>query len=133
MGGTAGDQRVAAGERLGGRQQGFDGGQDGGRFGEAAGAVFVAGHGPFVGADHRDAAGRKRCHVGLGGWVQPHAHVHGGGHQHTLVGGEQEGAGEVVGEARGHFRQDVRRCRGDHDQVGGAGELDVAHLAFVCQ
>ena len=109
----------------------MDGGEDGGGFGEAAGAEFVAGHDAFVGADDVDAAGAEGGHVGGGRGVQPHADVHGGGDEDGLVGGEQEGGGEIVGEAGGHFGEDVGAGGGDDDEVGGAAELDVAHLAFV--
>ena len=77
------------------------------------------------------AARPQGGHVGDGGGVLPHPHVHGRRHQHRLVGGQQHGGGEVVGEAGGHAGEQVGGGGRHHDQVGVAGELDMAHFAFV--
>jgi hypothetical protein len=63
----------------------------------------------------------------------PHADVHRRRGEHRLVGGEQQGGGEVVGDAGRHLREEVGGGRADQDQVGGAAELDMAHLRLVLE
>ena len=62
----------------------------------------------------------RRGDVGLGRGVLPHADVHRRGDHHRLVGGEQQGGGEVVGDARGHLGEEVGGGRADQHQIGGA-------------
>ena len=65
--------------------------------------------------------------------VRPHHHVHRRRHQDRLVGGEQGGGGEIVGEAMRHLGEQVGAGRRHHDQVGLARQADMAHLGFVGQ
>ena len=118
---------------FGWRQQALDGVGDFFWLRHAAGPEFVAGHGAVVGPDEMDAALLQGLDVGDGRRMGPHAYVHRRRRQHRLVGGEQHGRGEIVGQARRHARQDVGGRRRHHQQVGIARELDVAHLAFVGQ
>ena len=130
---SAGDQRVASGERPRRREQRLDRGEDRRRFGEPARAEFVAGHRALVRTHDVNAARGQQGHVRHGRRMLPHPHVHRGRHQHRLVGGQQQRRGKIAREARGHLRQDVRRGRRHHDEVGAARELDVPHLALVGQ
>ena len=130
---TRGDQRAPAGERPVAPQHRVDGGDDLDRLRHAAGAVFVAGHGAVVGTHEDDTAFLQRFDVGHGRGVGPHAHVHRRRREHRLVGGEQHGGGEIVGQAARHARQQIGGRRRHDQQVGIARELDVAHLALVGQ
>jgi hypothetical protein len=65
--------------------------------------------------------------------MRPHARVHGGGDKYRLVGGEQYGGGEVVGQAVGELGQEVCRGRGDDHQVGLARQADVPDLVLVIE
>jgi len=101
------------------------------RLGHAARAVFAARHHAVAGADREHAVGREGRPVAARGGVEPHADVHGGGQQHALVGGEQQGRGEVVGEALGHLGHEVRGSGRHHQEFGAARQLDMAHLGLV--
>ena len=63
----------------------------------------------------------------------PHAHIHGGRDEHRLVGGEQHGGGEIVGEAMRHLGEEVGGRRRDDDQVGLARQADMADLGLVLE
>ena len=78
-----------------------------------------------VRAQLRDIALRRR--------MQPHPHVHRRGDQHPLVGREQRGRGEIVGEALRHPGQQIGGRRRDDDEIGVARQFDMAHLGFVGQ
>ena len=71
--------------------------------------------------------------VGLRRLVQPHPDIHRRGGEDRLVGRQEERGGKVVGDAGGHFRKQVGGRRADQDEVGGAAELDVAHLGLVLE
>ena len=58
---------------------------------------------PDLGAMKRMPSLRSVFDIAACGGVGPHRRVHGGDHQHRLVGGEQYGAGEVVGQAWASF------------------------------
>ena len=51
--------------------------------------------------------------------------------QDRLVGGEQDGGGEIVGVAARHFRQQIGRRRRDHDEVGIARQANMADVEFA--
>ena len=78
-----------------------------------------------------DAIGLKLCDVAACGCVLPHAHVHRRDDEHRLVGREQGGGGEVVGEAIGGLGHEIGSRRRHDDQVSRARQLDMAHLGFV--
>ena len=152
----AGDEHVAAGERAAlravpsptvprrasgtqGRRWGtpssaFDRLHQLRHLGEAAGAGLAAlGHLADVGPDELHAVGLQQRHVAARRRMEPHARVHGGRHQHRLVGGHQHAGGEIVGMAAGHLGQQVGGGRRHHDQVGLARQADVADLALVVE
>ena len=68
--------------------------------------------------------------VAAGGRVGPHAHVHRRGHQHRLVGGQEHGRGQVVGQAVGGLGHQVGGGGNHHQQVCRARQLDMAHLGL---
>jgi hypothetical protein len=51
---------------------------------------------PSSGPTMADAVGDQALDIALHGGVLPHPHVHGRGHQHRLVGGQQHGGGQVA-------------------------------------
>ena len=51
----------------------------------------------------------------------------------NFVRGSRARRGEVVGDPCRHLREQVGRRRADHDQIGLAAELDMAHLGLVLQ
>ncbi len=130
---ACGDQDVAARQGLAdrAREGRHDRLEDGLGFREAAGSELAAGHGALVGANEGHAIGLEGGEIPPGGRVGPHPHIHRRRHQHRLVGGEQGGGGEVIGQAGGGLGHQVGGGGGDDDQVGGAGELDMAHLRLV--
>ena len=103
------------------------------RLGQAAGAVFAAGHRAFVGLHHLDPRLAQPGHVALRGGVLPHAHVHRRDCHDRLVGREDQRGREIVGDARRHLGEQVGGRRADHNQVGLAAQLDVPHFGFVLE
>ena len=131
---AAAGERVAAGGGCGAGEPGLDGGEDVGDFREPSLARLAAlGHLADAGADEGHAVGAELRRVAAGGGMAPHARVHRRGDQHGLVGGEQHGGGEVVGMPAGHLGHEVGGGRGDDDQIGIAGQADVADLALVVE
>ena len=114
-----------------GAEKRLDGVDDLARLGHAARPVFAAGHLPFIGADKGDAVFAQARNVPLGRRVLPHAHVHGWRCQHLLVGGEQHGGGEIVGQAMRHLGEEVCRRRRHHDEIRFARQADVSDLGLV--
>ena len=115
------------------REECADRGQNLRRLGETPRPEFAARHWPLVRTDDGNASARQRAQICLGGRMLPHPHIHRGRRQHGLVGRQQQRGGEVVRNPRCHARQDVRGCRCNHHQVGGARQLNMPHLAFVGQ
>ncbi len=101
--------------------------------GHAAGPVFAAGHLALVGADKLDAVGFERGEIALRGGVLPHAHIHRRRGEHLLVGGEQHGGGEIVGQTMRHLGEKVGGRRRDHDQIGLARQTDMPDLGLVLE
>ena len=96
--GTSGDQHLPAGERLGlGLEHVDDGGKDLVGFRHAARPKFATGHFAVIGTDHRHPISLQRFDVARGRRVVPHANVHGGGREHTLVSGQQCCGSKIVG------------------------------------
>ena len=110
-----------------------DRGPDRRRLGQAARAVFAAGHRPLVGLDHLDPGLAQPCHVAPRRRVPPHAHVHRRDRHDRLVGREEQRGREVVGDARRHLGEQVRGRRAHDHQVGLAAEPDMAHLGLVLE
>ena len=88
---------------------------------------------PSSGPTNSDAVGAQRGDIALGRRMQPHAHVHRRRDQHALVGRQQRGRGQIVGEAVRHARQQIGGRGRDDDEIGRARQFDVAHLRFVGQ
>ena len=63
--------------------------------------------------------------------MQPHPQVHGGRGENALVGGEQQGRGQIPGQSMGGFRQEIGGRRRDHHEIGVAGQFDMPHLRFI--
>ncbi|MNS67853.1 hypothetical protein D3C72_1011160 [compost metagenome] len=116
-------------------QQARDGVEDDVRLGHAAGAELAAGHDAVVRADHSHAVEAVEAlepfDIGLHRRVQPHAHVHGRGQQHLLVGGQKRGRGQVVGHPVRRLGDQARGGRRHHHQIGPARQLDMAHGRLV--
>ncbi|MNF46739.1 hypothetical protein D3C84_279140 [compost metagenome] len=81
-------------------------------------------------AEQAQAALGEEFQVGLGRRVAPHGLVHGRGQGHGGVGGQHQGAQQVVRHALGQARHDVGGGRRDQHQVGPAGQLDMPHGRF---
>ena len=95
-------------------------------WGETPDAFVAAGEETVVGADELVAPRAERGGVADGGRVEPHVAVHGWGDEDGGAGGEGDGGEGVIGDAVGEFGEDVGGGRGDEEEVGGVGELDVA-------
>ncbi len=93
---------------------------DGGWFSHAAGAELAARHIAAVGADKSDAVALEAPQVSPGGGMGPHAHIHGWRHQHLFVRREQDGRGQIIGDAVGGLGHQIGCRRGDDDQIGRA-------------
>lgn len=118
------------GEVTGGQQR-LRRGEDVLRLRHAAGSTVTAGELSVGRADDVDAALTQRGDVRLCRAIPPHLRVHRRSEQHRGLGGEQRGAQQVVGEARGDLREGVRG-RGCHDhQLGGLTESHVPHLRHI--
>ncbi len=130
---AAGDQRAAAGERRGAAEIGFDGGHDIEHLGEASVAGLAAGEIAGTRPDEAHAAAAQDVQIVARRGMVPHAHVHRRRDQDRLVGRQQRGGGEIVGDALGHARQDIGGGGRDDDEVGLARQADMPHLALVGQ
>ena len=87
-------------------------------FGEAPNPNLAARQFPFGRFDYHHAVLAQLPDVAHGGRLGPHLDIHGGGRHHRLVGGEQRGGGQVIGDAVGHFGQQVGGRRNHQQQVG---------------
>ncbi len=135
---AAGDDDVTASERSrrfrGRRERVFDGGEEIGNFDEASGSGFAAlGHFADRRSDEADAVVAELRHVAARRGIEPHARVHRRSEENGLIGREQNGGCEVVGVSAGHARHQVGGRRCNDDQIGIAGEPDVADFAFVIE
>jgi hypothetical protein len=127
----AGHDGVLASKRAAGGQCRRDGRQNDRRLRQPSGAELATGHGSFIRRHDQHAAFGQTGEVGLGGSVLPHAHIHCRRRQHALVGCQQQGSRQVIGQARRHFRQNIGAGRHHRHQIGGARQLDMAHFAFI--
>jgi hypothetical protein len=121
-----------AGERLGRRtDQRHRGIGNLSRLRHPANAGLAAlGHVAGVGSRHRNPVGDKLRKVTPRGRVFPHHRIHGGCDQHRLVGGKQNGGGKIIGEPIRHLGHQVSRRRRHDDEIGVAGEPDMADVEF---
>ena len=90
------------------------------RLGQAARAEFAARHLALGRLDHLDAVGLELRDIALRRGVLPHADVHRRRDDDRLVGREQQGRREVVGDARRHLGEQVGGRRADQHEIGRA-------------
>ena len=115
------------------RQRGTDRIGDLVRLDQPTRAELATGHSAFDGASKQHAVRHERRHVALHRRMFPHPHVHRGGDQHALVGGQKQRRGQVVRQPVRHLAQKVGGG-GCHDhEVGIAAEFDMPHLGLVRQ
>ena len=103
------------------------------RLGQAARAVFAAGHRAFIGIEHMDAARDQVLDVVLRGGMLPHPHIHRRHCQHWFISREQQRGRHIVSDAVRHLGEQIGRGRADDNQIGAARQLDVAHLDLTGQ
>ena len=132
MRGAAGHQRVPAGERrAAGRPAALDRVEDRGRLGQAARARIRCRPSrprPARPQQRRAVAASPCCRPSPGAATCARSSP---APPAPACRSPAARAGQVVGEPGRHLRQHVGARRRDHDEVGGAAELDVAHLALV--
>ena len=131
MGGARGHQGAAPGERCSPAEGTADCGDNFRRLRHASRPKFAASHLPFVGPDKAHATGLEAGDICGGCRVLPHAQVHCRCGQDRLVGRQEQGRGQIVGETIGELCQAVGGCRCNHQQIRGAGKLDVTHLGLI--
>ena len=123
---------MLAGQRTRG-QRGLDRGEDRAGFGHAAGAMFAAGHVAGVRPGDRNAIRDQGGQVALRGGMAPHVHIHRRRDQDRLVRRHQQGRGQIIGMTTAHPGHQIGGAGRDNNQIGGAAELDMAHLGFGSQ
>lgn len=101
--------------------------------GEASGALVSAGEVAFFGVDEMAVVGLELGDVSLGGGMEPHFAVHGGGDEDGGFRreGEVDGGEGIGGEAVGELAQEVGGGGGDEQEVGAVGEIDVARFPGI--
>ena len=89
-------------------------------------AFLAAGHFTARGSDECDAALLQCLNIRLRCRILPHHDVHCRREHHRLVGGEQNGGSEIVGDPLRHFGDQIGAGRGDDDQIGFAAQAEYA-------
>ena len=89
------------------------------------------GHFARVRADDVHAVRGELREIALRRLGRPHPRIHGRRDQDRLIGREQHGGGEIVGVAAGHFRHEIRRCGRDDNEIGVAGQADMADVELA--
>ena len=129
---ASGNENVFSGQWLwSGREKDLDGGHNLGRFREAAKTKFTTGHVTGIGTDDVNTVVHQCADVSCGRRMVPHAYVHGRCHKHRFVGREKRCGGEIIGKAGCHLGKKISRGWCHHHKIGGARQLDVAHLGFI--
>ena len=104
----------------------LDGGEDGGRGGEAAFADGAAGEVAGVGGEDSDAAPlAERGDVLLCHGVVPHSVIHGGGDEYRGARGKRRARQKIIGKPQGDFGERVGGAGGDDHDVCRLGEADM--------
>ena len=67
----------------------------------------------------------------MGSSILVHAGVHGRAHHDGGLGSQEGGAQQVIGQAIGHFGQDVGRGRSHNESVGPVGQGNMLHVEFL--
>ena len=106
-------------------QQGQGLGDDPVGLGQPPDPGVLARQAPGVGGEHRQSTATQRGDVLLGGRVEPHLGVHGGGQQHGRGGGEDRRGEQVVGPSRRDTGQQIRRRGSDHHELRPLPHRDV--------
>ena len=130
---AAGDQGATSGEPRIALQHPLDRGDDLQRLGHAARTNLAAGEFAGTRPDPHHPASVERGQIGLGRRMRPHHQIHCRGDQHRLVRGEQRRRRQIIGQARGHARDQIGGGRRHDDQIGLARQPDMAHLALIGQ
>ena len=126
FGRARGDEHALAGERFR-REERLDLRGNVTRLEHAAEADLAAGLVARRRAGDDDAVLAQAGNISLCRRVLPHLHVHGGRDEQRPAAREAQARQQVVGEAIGELGDEVRRCRGDRDELAVAREFDVAH------
>ena len=132
---ASGNQHAFACERAGLRraQKAFGSGCYFHRLRHPADTGFAGfGHFTGIGADEGDPVAFELRDVAAGGGIVPHQRIHRRRQQDRPVGGQQNGAGEIVGMALRHLRHQIGGSGRHHDQIAFTGEPNMAgiELAF---
>ena len=90
------------------------------RLGKAAGAELPTRHLALSGFDDLYAIVCQLLDVSAGGGMLPHTDVHRRRDNHWLVGREEQGGREVVGNARRHLGEKIGGRRADENEIGRA-------------
>ena len=97
------------------------------------GAKLAAGHVSIGRLQNANAVSDQLGKIALRGGVRPHAHIHGRGNHHRLVGCQQGCACQIIGRAMRHARHNISRGRCHENKVGIARQLDMAHFGLIRQ
>ena len=130
VGRARGDEHANTGERpRTARKLRLNSGDDFEWFRHSSDAGFAAfRHLAGVGPDQNNLISRELSQVSPRRLVAPHQRVHGGRQQYCLVGGEQDGRGEVIRQSVRHLRHQIGGGGRHHDQARIAGEPDMADV-----
>ena len=125
LGGAGGHRHPHPLEGLGPGQLPGDVIQEDLRLGHLSAAHRLAGQQAAVRRDDLKAVALQGLQVVLGDGVFQHGGVHGWGHQLLALGRQDHGGEHVVCNAVGQLGDDIRRGRGNEDQVRCRGQGDV--------
>ena len=125
LGGAGGHRHPHPLEGLGPGQLPGDVIQEDLRLGHLSAAHRLAGQQAAVRRDDLKAVALQGLQVVLGDGVFQHGGVHGWGHQLLALGRQDHGGEHIVGNAVGQLGDDIRRGRGNEDQVRCRGQRDV--------
>lgn len=100
---------------------------------QAPQAGVPAGQTTGVGINDRQAALTQHCHIVPGGGIEPHLGVHSRCQDDGGLSGQDRRSQQIIGPPRTHPRQQVRRGRGDQDQLGPLGHSHVLHRGRVIE
>ena len=96
--------------------------------GQAAAAHILAGQHPALRGDDREAVVLQRSEVVLRDGVFQHPSVHGWDDQFGAPGRKHHGGEHIIGNAVGHFGNDVGRGRCHQNDIRLFGQRDVSDL-----
>ena len=111
-----------------GGERGIDRGENRRRLRHPARPELAAGHLARIRAHDQRAEPAQGFEIALRRRMLPHAHVHRGREQNTLVGREEKCARQIVGKPARELGHQIGGRRGHDDEIGAAGELDMPHF-----